>query len=332
MIADPITTETDSAPRLFELAREIRLYQESQTPRMSDNALLARFPGLGSTKTFKKLREGSTEQLEAAEWLPRYEGVMAQIEAEADSREEVIYDDLSFTDEIYQTTLRLLQQRGLNRLLVIEGGSGSGKTRALASVARRLPGGVVLVEAHEGWNSPWTAAGDILLALGAVKKTEELPNGFAERQSLLIQKLQARRLVEIDEAQHMGARTLNMLKSLLNQTPSYFTIAALDTLWKKLTTGAWEEAKQLLLNRMFARIKIGAPSARDAERFMSRRITLEGDTVPALKQIIIVARDHGGMAFLRNVAARCHALGVDKADAATLLEAAKHVRSQVEGR
>lgn len=332
MIEDSTPHTEDEAQKLFTIAREIRVWQEGHAPKLSDNALLVRFPALGSTKTFKKLREGDMDQLDLAEWLPRYEGVLNQIATEADTVQEVILPDLSFAREIYQTTLRLVQSRGLNRLLIIEGGSGYGKTESLRLIARQLPGSVIYTDADESWAKPNVAVGQLCLATGAVKRVEELPPTLAGRLAILVERLKTRRVVLIDEGHHLSGATLNVLKTLLNRTASSFVIAALDTLWRKLQANAWQEAKQLVFNRMFARIRLVGPTADDAKKFFASRLSADGDLGPAIKAIVPVAQEHGGMAFLRNAAERCRQLGAVEVDSATLLEAAAHVKRQVEGR
>jgi DNA transposition AAA+ family ATPase len=322
--------------KLLQVAAEIRLWQDGQSPRVSDNSLLQMYPALGSTKTYKKLREGDFTQLDVADWLPRYEGVITQIRLVAENQVEDIYDDLSGPSEIYRTILQLLQCRGLNRLVLVEGSSGSGKTQALKLVQRKLVGSVVYIEADETWKKPWQATGQLCLALGAVKKIEELPSSLGDRMNLIKANLQQRKLIQIDEAQHMGGETLNIFKTFLNHTPSLFVFGTMDTLWRKLQASSWEEAKQLIFNRMFARIRLTGPTLEDTQMFFERRlnITTKKDTglEKACQAIATTAKTYGGLAYLRNVAERCKQLGATDVDGPTLLQAAKHVKEQVEGR
>lgn len=315
------------------IAREIRIWQEAQTPKLSDNALVAHHPALGSTKTYKKLRDGDTSQLDLDEWLPKYEGVLNKIRVESAARKEEIYSDLSFTSEIYRSILKLIHSGGLDRLIIVEGGSGGGKTESLKFVQRQFPGAVILAEADESWIRPAVMVGDLCLATGAVARMSDLPKSLKARLHLLVSAISNRRIVLIDEAHHMSSESLNILKTLLNRTDSVFVIAALDTLWKKLQTNAWQEAKQLIFNRMFDRIRLSGPTVDDASKFLGRRLSIDGDITKALGQIVEIATHHGGMAFLRNIARRVEQLGAGgNADASTLLEAAKHVKQQVEGR
>lgn len=319
--------------RLFDIARQIRVWQESQVPKMSDNALMQRYPALGSTKTFKRLREGDAAQLKVDEWLSAYEGVLTQVLAATGETKEEIYADLSFAAEIYRDVLQLVQVNGLNRLIIIEGDSGAGKTESLKLVEKQLAGGVVYADADESWARPAVMVGQLCLASGAVNKLSDLPQSLAERLDMLVTHLQARRVVLIDEGHHLSGQSINLLKSLINRTPSVFVIAALSTLWKKLQANAWQEAKQLIFNRLFSRIRLTGPTVDDATKFLGRRLTLDGETSKAIKTVTEVAAQHGGMAFLRGVVNRVRKLGSSQhADGNTLLEAAAYVKRQVEGR
>jgi type II secretory pathway predicted ATPase ExeA len=319
---------------LVKVAREIRMWQESQQPEIKDTAMLRRFPALGSSKTYKKLREGDTKQLVVEDWLPAYLGVLQMIQAEVEARAEQVYDDMTATSLVYQNTLRLIQQRGLNRLLVIEGKSGHGKSQALKRTAARLPGSIILVEADESWSSEYEAVGALCQATGAVKSRKELPKYFGDRQALLIDRLKNRAIIFIDEGHHMSGPVLNLLKHLINKTECCLAIAAMATLWDKLTREYKQEALQLLHNRLFARIRLEGPSLEDVRRFIDRRLkpAKGAGITEACKALQKTAADYGGFAFLRNVEARCRELGEEAVDAETLLEAAAHVKRQVEGR
>lgn len=330
---EELNYEPQEAGRLFDVARQIRTWQEIQVPKISDNSLLQRFPALGSTKTFKRLREGDASQLKVDEWIQAYEGVLEQIKASVGDIKEVIYPDLSFAKEIYRDTLQLVQVTGLNRLIIVEGGSGAGKTESLKLIEKQLPGGVIYTDADESWARPTVMVGQLCLASGAARKWEDLPRSLAERLAVLVNHLQAKRVVLIDEGHHLSGESINVLKTLINRTPSVFVIAALDTLWKKLQTNAWQEAMQLIYNRLFTRIRLAGPTQDDAQKFLSRRLKLEGDTNKAIKTLSEVAAHHGGMAFLRSVVNRVVRLGASEhADANTLLEAGAHVKRQVEGK
>ena len=70
----------EEADMLQGIANTIRAWQERQTPRLSDEQLLRRYPALGSTKTYRRLREGDMDGLVPANHVPKYQGVLSQIE------------------------------------------------------------------------------------------------------------------------------------------------------------------------------------------------------------------------------------------------------------
>lgn len=260
--------------KLLGLANRIRAWQEKQRPRLSDEAIVRRFPGLGSTKTYRRIREGDLEGLIAENHLARYNGVWNEIEVGSRhaAREEELYDDLTPAMDSGLAIAGAIPATGQARLVVIEGPTGAGKSACLALAARRFAGNAIKIEASEGWASLNAALGDILVA-GRWAEKHDLPGGKAERLDLLLSCLaQGKPILLIDEAHHMTSGTLNVIKTLLNRTQAVIIIAGIDTLWRKLAAKSWEEAKQLLLNRLYERVRIGPPSETDGKMFLERRL------------------------------------------------------------
>jgi Cdc6-like AAA superfamily ATPase len=331
-LSDP-EHRADVETELVQLAQNIRAWQEGTRPRLSDEAILRTYPGLGSTKTFRRLREGDTEGLVADNHLPKYRGVWAAIEAASGANgEEEIYEDLTTTMECSYAVAGVIPQRGRTRLVLLEGPTGSGKTVALLVVARKYAGQVAIVEAHEGWQSLTTALGDILEALGV--KHDDLPKSKSERLTQVIALLRAgRRVIGIDEGHHCTAPVLNAIKTIMNQTDSVFIIAAIETLWRKLTVRSWEEARQLIHNRLYERVKLAVPPTDDVVRFITARVPLiaPGDWRHAAAKIAAMSEHIGRWAFVRRVADRLKAQP-DPADVAAMLEAANHIKKTLETR
>lgn len=301
---DNVTGEMDIEARCFEVARAIRVWQEGR--RLSVVKLIKQFPTLGSSKTFAKLADGDAEGLDVGSWLARYEGVLRVIEKEADEEEET-WDDLGPTAALLMVGPQLLMHRGLNRLVICEGDSGSGKSRALQALKARHHGTVLVVEADESWKTPKAMVSNLLVGIGEESSVENITGDLLTRQNRLIDALKARRVMLcIDESQHMAAQGLTILKTLLNRTVSCFVIAGQSTLWRKLQATAWQEAKQLRHNRCFASLSFGAPAAEDVELFVSRRASLgggggvEGLKVGTWKALGDYAARYGGFAFLRD--------------------------------
>ncbi len=300
----------EMADELVGIARSISAYQDRTAPRLSNEQMLRTYPGLGSTKTYRALTSGNVDGLIAANHLPKYRAVWDQIQATtgADGREE-LYNDLTPAFECSMAAAGLIPQRGKARLVLIEGPTGSGKSSSLSIIASKYAGQVVIVEATDAWQSPMAMFRDFLVALGCFSAAQveegKIPNQKAECQRLVLAALKSKRIVvAIDEAQHGGAPMLNFIKTAINQTDSLFIVATIDTLWGKLARQFWEEAKQLVYNRLFERVRLAPPSPEDVETFLTRRVPrLEAmEWRNASAKVAEIARAFGGFAFLRHLA------------------------------
>lgn len=272
---------------------------------LSGVKLLRLYPALGSTKTFSRLCAGQTDGLKLEDWLAKYRGVLAAMQAAAVSTDET-FDDLGTAYAAITTARQLMTmvQTDLPRLVIIEGESGAGKSRALEAVKAANPGTAVIVDADEAWKTKKAMVTSLLAGIGEADNVEAVSGDFMTRQARLISALRDRRLlVMIDESQHLTAEGLTVLKTLINRTPSWFFIAGQSTLWKKLKANAWQEAKQLIYNRCFALLTFGAPEVEDVMVFLSRRLGLaDGFAEGTWKKLAAMAGSCGGFAFLRDTA------------------------------
>jgi type II secretory pathway predicted ATPase ExeA len=321
-------TEPTSADKLVTYAQAIRDWQSARPSKLSDEALIRRYPSLGSTKTYKRILGGDTEELRVDEWADKYRGVLAQIdeeEVEASKREE-LYDDLENARAVRTAVASVVRSAGIERLVVIEGDTGSGKSSTLSLVAA-LYGGTRL-DASVGWRSFAAAMGDICIALGMADSADKLPVSGAARLDALVRHIgESRRLILIDEGHHMTADSLNAIKHLINTTQARFVVAAQSTLWRKLQAASLQEVKQLLLNRLRSRVYLGGPSSADSTAYLSLRTGLEIGS-EAATEISRNAARYGNYAFLRRLAA---ALLESKKDIseATALELTKTLAGQL---
>ena len=77
-------------------------------------------------------------------------------------------------------------------------------------------------------------------------------------------KQKGRVIIAIDEGHHCTGSVLNVIKTMLNQTEALMILAGMNTLLRKLRATSSEEAKQLMHNRLFAKLELsGAGSGRD---------------------------------------------------------------------
>ena len=260
---------------LFGIAAQIGIWQSANA--LSDAKLLKKFPGLGSTKTYKKLLGRDDEQLNVGTWLPAYKGVLRIIEEETQERTSRVLPDLSHMLSVSTPAMQLTMRTGNKRLMLIQGDTGAGKSTALHHVAAQLPGSVVIVEADESWDSKTAAAAALCLKLGVkikgntVRSEDDLPRNFARLQSLLITTLQSRRIIGIDEGHHMSGEVLNLIKTLINRTPCEVVLAAMDSLMKRLEWGSYEEVRQLTQNHLAERVRYGLPASADVGAMVTRR-------------------------------------------------------------
>lgn len=281
---------------LQTMARQIRDWQKKQ--ELSDTMLLKKFAGLGSTKTFTRILDGDVADLDTERWLLEYRQVLSLIEALADasSESEPLYDDLTTCARLRVAALEAMREKGNNRLVVVLGGPGTGKTSAALALAQKYGSRVLLAEADETWKSAHNALGALLRALGV----RELPSSPADRLARLIERLrEGDRLLLIDEAHHMGVASFNMVKTLLNQTGCQIVLLALPVLFRRIEMAAWEEVRQLTQNRMLERLRFDGVDAHDAEKFIARRLCMNGEAKKAAAMCREAAIRHGHLAFLK---------------------------------
>lgn len=333
-------TATANQIELSDVVTRIRAWQEGRSPRISDEQMLRDFPGLGSTKTYRRLRDRDFDGLILDRHLVNYKGVWLQISERTgcNGREE-IYPDLTPTFEACCGAALLIPQYGRERLMLLEGETGSGKTMALLAVALRYPGQCAMIEAKSSWTSMNAMVCDMLVGLGIFSDPNDdpdsrMPISFGSKLGALIAHLKAKRMVLlIDEGHHMCAEGLNVIKSVLNATDSVIIVACIPTLWSKLAAKAWAEAAQLVYNRLFRRIRLTPPEQEDAEMFLTRRVPAlkESDEWrAALASICKAARAYGSYSFLRRLSIRlvqCKAI-----TPAVILDEVESLKSQLSTR
>lgn len=303
MSANTNTPETRN--EIMALAKRIEEYRMQK--KWTQVRLLREFTGLGSSKVWGSILEGKTDELAIDDnWLPEYRAVISLIEAEIEENitTEEIYPDLLPVSELARVVAPLFRTESNDRVVIFEGEPGSGKTEAAKVLAKRFASQVVMIEAYEAWNDkPSAMLGNILkkfgmktLPIGATARLEEVFEGMKG----------SRRVLIVDEAHHLGPRSLNTLKSMVNQSNWGFALLCIGTLWRKLERGAYEEARQLTTNRLAERVKLACPVERDVQRMLARRVPGLDKEISgvASKMITKEAQTHGGLGFVRDVCKR----------------------------
>lgn len=301
-----MTTEGTQA-ELAEVARRIRAWQQTHKTadgrEISDGEMLRMFGGLGSTKTYTLIVAGEYDG-DLSRWLREYQAIWNLIEMmdSAAAEDDPLYDDLTTVMDLRQAVAGAMREKGLNRLVIQEGPQGSGKTTAARMLAARYGARIVMCEANQIWKENMNAMlGGILEALGV----RQPPIPVAEKFRLVCSKLNDTRVcMVIDEAHHLGPCTLNLVKSLINQTPGEFVLLAMGTLWRRLESTAYEEAWQLTKNRLLERIRLTGTEVADVQKVLERRLGMDGEAKAAAQALAAAARNHGNMAFVKLVCRR----------------------------
>lgn len=311
---------------LISLAKAVQDYQRSHGH--STAKLIRMYPDLGSDKTYGRILRGDTSEMDIEQQLINYRAVVAVIEAGVDPLAEVaLIPDLSAVLQIRRAVLSAMRSCGNNRVVIVQGQSGIGKTSAIECIAQRYGSRVVRVEASEVWEDrPRALLGAILRALGqsSLEAGSSAQDRLERVQTILSE---SRRCLVIDEAHHLGKKCLNAVKTLVNSTPGEFILVAIPTLWAKLETAAYMEARQLSTNRLSERVQLQLTTS-DIETYL--RVSLAEFPAGALKPSAKIIADHavrnGNFAFVRDVVTTLRASGARFEEAT---EAAKAVSEAV---
>lgn len=315
------------AKELVTLARQIEAWRTGR--RVSLSRLVRDYPEVGSDRTYNKLLAGDTSQLNVERHLHNYRAAARRIdEARARTGREPLLRELRNAEEVRLAVAELHQVEGHDRLVVIEGGTGTGKSTCLKILGELYPAHHH-VEATVAWRTLTSALSDMALAVGMESRRDALPRGGAALLNGIISTLGDKRaLVLIDEGQHMTPEVLNTLKTLLNKTRAMFVVAAIDTLWRKLQAAAWQEAKQLVFNRMHCRVVLQPPGQEDVAVYVRARTGLElGES--ELRVLTAAAHDNGALSFVRRV---CNDVASQGNDPAALKAAVEQARRDILGR
>ena len=295
---------------LIDLAAKIAAWGEQHG--MSRAQLVRNFSDLGSEKSFRDIASGNLEGYNAENQLTKYRAVYATMEELANQGgEERIYDDLGTVVKLRRAFLGVVKATGTNRVLIVQGESGVGKTTAVGLLRGKYgTGRISYVEASDVWaDSPNAFLGAILRALGVT----ELPAGRVQRLEEVQSRLSiSRRCLVIDEAHHLGPHCLNTVKTLVNTTPGEFILVAIPTLWNKLQAHAYQEAKQIATNRLSERVKLTLDEA-DIRTYLAKKF--KDAEAAALKVAAKIIRPNallaGNYAFVRDVARELASLDAD---------------------
>lgn len=300
----PELLTTMEADELRQLAAKIREWQIAKT--LSDAELCRRYGELGSTKTFKKILDNQLEELDLEKQLNNYRTAWALIEQDGGNEREEgeVYDDLYATIVLTRVFAETRREQGLARCIFLIGPSGSGKTDAQRHLRDKHGPRIIGIRAVAAWaDKPMAMMAAILKRLGVSNPPTSQPDRFDKT----VEKLkETRRAVFIEDSHHLGPRCLSTIISLIDETPGEFLVAAVDTLWAKIQTSAYEEIAQLRINRLAEKITLAREvREKDVEKLLERRVRWEGEAKTAIKRVLAPlcekANTYGRLAFVREV-------------------------------
>lgn len=275
MINDPIQ-------RLRALAREAKNYQIERG--WTDTQLCREIGHLGSTKTFTRILDDADtlDELNIEKQLGSYEAAFEHIKArrEKDKLAEPEYDDFANVMNSRAAVQRAMIEDSIARFVVIEGENGTGKDAVKSSLLKAHKKTALAVEATEFWReSLGVPILGIIDKLSLVRQADEesgepfqLPRYPAQQQEELFKELRKRkRCLIINEGHHMGPRGLNLIKAVINQTPTVIVFLCIPALLRRLMTGAYDEAAQLFGNRLCERVYLSSPPQDEILLMFERR-------------------------------------------------------------
>lgn len=306
----PELFNTLEAQELVSLGKRVREWQEAK--QLSTNALIKKFPDLGSDKTYRRICDNDLAELDLGKQLDRYRAVWTLIESLSTTQEktEELYDDLTPVAQLRRAFVETMRETGNSRVIFMIAPSGAGKTSAQKILCEKYGQRILWIEAGVVWkDNPNAMLGAILARYGV----RDLPPSPVGRFDLLVERLcQTRTCLVFDEAHHMGPACLNTVKTLVNQTPGEFVLLALGTLWSRLERSAYEEVRQLSGNRLAEKITISGVLESDLAKIITRRVPSMADDKKLLAAVTRALMDRasakGNLAFVRDVITRVNEL------------------------
>ena len=204
-----------------------------------------------------------------------------------------------------------------NRLIVYLAPTGGGKS-ALCGRLRRE--GARIVEARESWQrSYFSCLRDIAAAISVPVRDEYSPDRLEE--SILRRLNSKRHVLVVDEGEFFGARTLNLLKLILNKSTAAVVLCAIPEPYDKWNRKDWHEAQQLR-RRTHALVRLEPCTSATAKLFLKGISTEEG----ALTAAAAFARTFGGFNTLQEL--RDELEGQERVSREELVKAGNRIRAR----
>jgi len=324
--------------RLRALARAVQDYQLERG--LSDSKLCTKVSQVGSTKTYKRiLADGDRlEELNVDKQLTNYEAAVEFIKILRASERppEPEYDDFANIEDSVTAVARAMAEETIARFIVIEGENGTGKDAVQNALIKKWPNIILQVEATELWRESMAVPlADILNALSLRRQRDGegekfvVPSQPLGRLALILEELKKRKLILIvNEGHHMGPRALNMIKTLINQTPVVPVMMCVPKLLARLVSGNYEEAIQLFGNRLCERVRLSSPQPDEIGLMLDRRgVRFDTDLtrMSAANTLAAEAPQFGNWRYVTQVCREAHTASKERPLNAQQFAAAKGI-------
>jgi len=182
-------------------------------------------------------------------------------------------------------------------------------------VAKKWPAITVAVNANPFWTNSFsvpTAA--IFNALNIVRKRSKeegggslpMPRYPGDRATAIFEALRERKLIlAINEGHHCGVQMLDLIKTIINETPSVVALFCHPALMRRLETDNYAQSSQLFGNRLCERVYLNSPPADEIAELLTLRGVKFADattTNDAPKELCAEAPTLGNWTYVKLVA------------------------------
>lgn len=297
----------------LEVIRRVKEIQE--TLKLSDRELVARYPQLGSAKSWReRMLTGTLEGLNLKRLASRLTE-LAQI-LDGGTPVEAYVEDLGFAQTMSVKLARLEGQRTDRRVLVCLAPTGVGKTVWARRVFNENRATRLYVRANPSWRENL-----VHICHGILDRMGEQPTSTGKKAALdhLIAKLRVEpKTLIIDEAHEGGVALMRIVKVLIDETDCRVVYLAYGTEFDRVrsaTVGALIEAQQFLgrcVKPVFDLYAAGTQEA-DVQTYLRRIGGLRGEVVVVAREMLSLLRKNYNLRLLDDAISEAR-LRADNAD------------------
>jgi DNA transposition AAA+ family ATPase len=271
---------SENLSRLRSFARDALIYQTERG--WSDSVICREIANLGSTKTYKRILDvkDDLEGLKIDRQLSHYEAAAEVIRhlRDRDKLAEPEYENFSNITESEAAVIEAMGEDTIARFVCIEGESGTGKDAVKNHLLKIYKNAIVSLNADSFWETNLASpTADIYQALNIRRRdddgpSEPMPRDARARWQLIAEELRARKLtLIINEGHHCGRKALDLIKMIINETPTVVVLFCIPELLRKILRSEFATANQLFTNRLCRRLQLKTPIPEEISEMMSNR-------------------------------------------------------------